>query len=196
MTRSAFFLALSSLSLLSLAACNSPKNNHAGANPPPAHVGAPCAPQACGPAPGMPSYPCPDGSMAGPRCVQQPHGACGWLVMQCSVPDALPPGPGGSSPIVNPLPGGGGPPMGPPPIEPPLQPPPAGGTPTGSCAVGGCSGTLCGDADKLGDLVSTCEYRPEYACYKSATCARQPSGQCGWTDTPQLRACLASPPSL
>jgi len=57
-----------------------------------------------------------------------------------------------------------------------------------TCRVGGCSGQLCvgpGDPD-----ISTCEWRDEYACYRSATCEVQPSGSCGWTPTPELLACL------
>jgi len=59
----------------------------------------------------------------------------------------------------------------------------------GDCYVGGCSGQICSDQK---DIVSTCEYKEEYACYKSATCERQASGKCGWTDTPALRACIIS----
>src|SRR3989338_9447688 len=29
------------------------------------------------------------------------------------------------------------------------------------CAVAGCSGTLCVSADEVGDIFTTCEYRPE-----------------------------------
>lgn len=54
------------------------------------------------------------------------------------------------------------------------------------CVVTGCSGQICADQQ----LMSTCEYRPEYACYQQATCARQANGQCGWTQTDTLRACL------
>jgi hypothetical protein len=59
------------------------------------------------------------------------------------------------------------------------------------CYVGGCSGQLCTDEP---GAVSTCEWRPEYACYQTATCARQADGACGWTETPELTSCLASPP--
>lgn len=64
---------------------------------------------------------------------------------------------------------------------------------TRPCVRGGCSGQLCVDEGDGG--VSTCEYRPEYACYRDAICARQPSGACGWTPSPALAACLASPPA-
>jgi hypothetical protein len=35
-------------------------------------------------------------------------------------------------------------------------------------------------------------FRPEYACYRSATCAPQASGACGFTETPELAACIAA----
>jgi hypothetical protein len=58
---------------------------------------------------------------------------------------------------------------------------------TGGCYVGGCSGQLC--TEERG-AASTCEYTEAYACYKTATCERQPSGQCGWTPTAALNMCL------
>ena len=61
--------------------------------------------------------------------------------------------------------------------------------PAGACYKGGCSSQLCSDQP---DMVSTCEYREEYACYQSAVCERQASGQCGWTETSDLRACLGT----
>lgn len=57
----------------------------------------------------------------------------------------------------------------------------------GECYVGGCSSQICSDQP---DAVSTCEFREEYACYQSAKCERQPSGECGWTETAELKACL------
>lgn len=62
------------------------------------------------------------------------------------------------------------------------------------CVVAGCSGQLCIDpATDPG--ITTCEWRDEYACYREATCARQDTGRCGWTLTPELEACLADPPA-
>lgn len=59
----------------------------------------------------------------------------------------------------------------------------------GTCFVGGCSSQLCTDRD---DIASTCEWREEYACYRSATCERQADGHCGWTQTSELLACLSN----
>jgi hypothetical protein len=62
-----------------------------------------------------------------------------------------------------------------------------------TCHKGGCSGQIC--SDKQG-VISTCEWRAEYACYQGATCEVQADGNCGWTPSPTLTACLASPPPL
>lgn len=79
------------------------------------------------------------------------------------------------------------------PEEPESTSPPATAPEDGvsACVVGGCSGQLCVEEGDPG--MSTCEYRSEYACYKSAVCKRQQSGQCGWTETAELAACLSNP---
>ena len=62
--------------------------------------------------------------------------------------------------------------------------------PSGSpCYVGGCSNQLCTDNPNMG---STCQWTEAYACYKTAKCERQASGQCGWTMTSALQQCLAN----
>lgn len=71
------------------------------------------------------------------------------------------------------------------------SPPPP--TPQGACYVGGCSSQLCTDDPAA---MSTCEFREEYACYRTARCERQTNGSCGWTETSELQACLADPPEL
>ena len=57
-----------------------------------------------------------------------------------------------------------------------------------SCVISGCSSQICGEEE----MMSTCEFREEYACYRKAACERQTSGKCGWTDTAELRACIDS----
>ncbi len=79
-------------------------------------------------------------------------------------------------------------------IPPPLPPHNDSVTPSepvtkGECRPGGCSNQLCTDQP---DIVSTCEWREEYACYQKATCERQPSGECGWVETPELTQCLST----
>lgn len=70
---------------------------------------------------------------------------------------------------------------------------PATTTPASSgCVVGGCSKELCMEASDVGQIVSACIYRSEFACYKSAVCERQASGKCDWTPTPVLQTCIAN----
>jgi hypothetical protein len=57
------------------------------------------------------------------------------------------------------------------------------------CKISGCSGQLCVAEGESG--ISTCEWKDEYACYGSAKCEKQPSGKCGWTQTPELQQCLS-----
>ena len=66
--------------------------------------------------------------------------------------------------------------------------------PTNICAVAGCSGQLCVPAIEAGNIMTTCEFRAEYACYKEASCEPQSNGECGWTQTAELQQCLARPP--
>ncbi len=64
----------------------------------------------------------------------------------------------------------------------------------GGCVVGGCSGEVCSNTSE-GPAVSSCIYRAEFACYKSAKCERQSNGQCGWTQTTELKMCIANAPN-
>src|SRR3990167_4396430 len=64
------------------------------------------------------------------------------------------------------------------------------------CAVAGCSGQLCVSAEDASEIVTTCEFRAEYACYKEASCEPQADDKCGWTQMPELKRCLASPPTV
>lgn len=56
------------------------------------------------------------------------------------------------------------------------------------CHIGGCSGQLCGDTPD--NLISTCEFRPEYSCYSTSSCEQQTDGNCGWTASKELTDCL------
>ena len=56
------------------------------------------------------------------------------------------------------------------------------------CIVGGCNGEVCSDKQ----VASPCVYKPEFECYKNATCERQGNGSCGWTSTPELISCLGA----
>jgi hypothetical protein len=64
---------------------------------------------------------------------------------------------------------------------------PVGPPPGSSCRKTGCAGELCAAQD----VVTSCRWRPEYACYQGATCALGPDGACGFVQTPALQRCLA-----
>lgn len=55
------------------------------------------------------------------------------------------------------------------------------------CRITGCSGQVCSDEE----VITTCEYRPEYACYKTAVCEPARDGVCGWRMDEELKDCLA-----
>ena len=62
----------------------------------------------------------------------------------------------------------------------------SGGVAEKPCRKTGCSSQICSDQD----VVTTCEWRTEYECYRRAACERQKNGECGFTQTPELAACL------
>ena len=61
------------------------------------------------------------------------------------------------------------------------------------CQLSGCSAQICQGIDEE-PMASDCMFRPTYECYKSARCEPQATGECGWTMTPELSACLLNPP--
>ncbi len=62
------------------------------------------------------------------------------------------------------------------------------------CITGGCSGTICQSKDAE-PIMTTCEYLPEYACYKQTSCSCI-NGNCQWKETEEFRNCLESKKSL
>lgn len=68
-------------------------------------------------------------------------------------------------------------------------PPDAGAClPPDECRPTGCNGEICANQD----VASPCVALPEFACYRDAgVCEIQPWGQCDWTPTPELDACLS-----
>lgn len=60
--------------------------------------------------------------------------------------------------------------------------------PAGKCVKTGCSGHVCADQP----MFTTCEFRPEYACYQAAICERGTDGKCGFRQTAELTSCLGS----
>ena len=67
------------------------------------------------------------------------------------------------------------------------EPKPLTPKPTKRCYVTGCSSQLCSSEE---EMMSTCEYREEYACFKAAKCEVQSDGECGWTQSEDLNSCL------
>jgi len=55
------------------------------------------------------------------------------------------------------------------------------------CYISGCSNQICSDQQ---NVVTTCEYKEGYACYKLTTCAKQADGKCGWTPTLEFNSCF------
>jgi hypothetical protein len=62
----------------------------------------------------------------------------------------------------------------------------SGNVSTKPCMRTGCSGQVCSDQE----VITTCEFKTEYECLKKAACERQKNGECGFTQTPELLACL------
>ena len=54
------------------------------------------------------------------------------------------------------------------------------------CQATGCSGQVCADEP----VITTCEWRPEYACLQHSSCERLPDGECGWQASRETQACL------
>jgi hypothetical protein len=64
---------------------------------------------------------------------------------------------------------------------------PAKSKPVKTCVKTGCSAQLCSDHQ----VITTCEFRPEYECFQAAECKVQADGNCGYTQTADFAACLA-----
>jgi len=56
------------------------------------------------------------------------------------------------------------------------------------CVRGGCSGTICQSKDAE-PVYTTCEFLPEYACYKETSCGCV-DGKCQWDKTWQFESCV------
>jgi hypothetical protein len=54
------------------------------------------------------------------------------------------------------------------------------------CMATGCSGEVCADEP----VFSACMVLPHYSCFATARCERQSDGECGWTQTPELKQCF------
>lgn len=58
---------------------------------------------------------------------------------------------------------------------------------SGGCVITGCSSQICAEED----TITTCEYLEVYACYQTAKCGRDATGQCNWIASETLTQCLA-----
>lgn len=59
------------------------------------------------------------------------------------------------------------------------------------CHTTGCSGQFCQPTNDLQiEVVTTCEYKPEYSCLVYTTCELQADGQCGFTENDAYLDCL------
>lgn len=56
------------------------------------------------------------------------------------------------------------------------------------CIKGGCSGTICQSKDAE-PIFTTCEYLPEYACYKQINCGCI-DGRCQWDKAEEFDRCV------
>ena len=54
------------------------------------------------------------------------------------------------------------------------------------CKITGCSGQICWDEE----VITTCEFKAEYECFKKAICEKQKDGKCSWTKTPEYESCI------
>src|SRR3972149_2780181 len=57
------------------------------------------------------------------------------------------------------------------------------------CVVTGCNGEIC-EEKKTDQTASICVLLPEAQCYKTAKCEQQRNGQCGGTQTEELKECI------
>ncbi len=74
----------------------------------------------------------------------------------------------------------------PPPARTPPPPSPEPPRDKAPCQRTGCSSQVC--ASKR--VITTCEWRPEYGCYRFAVCEPQANGACGWTMTDAALRCF------
>lgn len=56
------------------------------------------------------------------------------------------------------------------------------------CITGGCSGTIC-QSKNAEPIFTTCEYLPEYACYKQISC-KCIENKCRWEKTAEFEECV------
>lgn len=62
------------------------------------------------------------------------------------------------------------------------------------CTTGGCSGVIC-QSKNTEPIITTCEYKPEYACYREISCGCI-NNKCQWDKTQEFDTCIEEARSL
>jgi|TARA_Y100000310_G_scaffold345778_1_gene469727 eight-cysteine-cluster-containing protein len=57
------------------------------------------------------------------------------------------------------------------------------------CSIGGCSGQICGVKGEVENIITTCEYKEEYGCYKLTNCDCT-NNKCNWVENNEFNSCL------
>lgn len=71
-------------------------------------------------------------------------------------------------------------------ISPPITQP----SPTEKCVLAGCNSELCLEESEARDRMTACVFSKQYGCLRNAKCERQTNGECGFTQTAELKDCL------
>lgn len=57
------------------------------------------------------------------------------------------------------------------------------------CGVGGCSGQICGKKGDVEGIITTCEFREIYNCYKLTSCGCV-NNKCQWLENEGFNECI------
>ncbi len=63
-------------------------------------------------------------------------------------------------------------------------------TTNNDCGIGGCSGQVCTTKEEAPNIITTCEYREEYSCYKLTSCGCV-NNKCQWIENKEFNECFA-----
>lgn len=59
------------------------------------------------------------------------------------------------------------------------------------CMPAGCSGQICVPRNKAAEIITTCEYRPEYMCLRTSASCGCVNNKCQWNKAPDYESCIA-----
>ena len=57
------------------------------------------------------------------------------------------------------------------------------------CGVGGCSGQICGEKEDVQGIITTCEFREIYGCYRLTSCGCL-NNKCQWIENEEFNECV------